>query len=722
MRKIIVCVVIVVAAFAVVLAGRERRPKPPQKRRITARLTGEEHAPRRPVYRGGDQFGDVEQDLETLTAAMASDPEVRGRALLMAGDSQNAIPDLREAAKDGDPAALTDLAAGLVESYSGNAADLEAVSLVTRALKEKPNLAAAQFNLALALVRLGLNYEAQAAFRRAADLDSNSAWAAEAREQARLLRGRELSVDTDEIARYVQLTGDRAAREVLQPYLLERERTIQRSRAPVDAASRLARAAYVYTYGRERLPTSVAEALQALCPGREPCARRYYTAGALHAAGRRSEAAAWLGSVDDAVFRSVGKGGIAAQLVWEQGLTLVIGRKSEEALRLFEAEYTSSVAVRQIEAAALFDALAGMVHTELLATTLSREGPRAGLRLVDGGTALEDVQAALAPKAAILRYATAGNEIVIFVVRQRSFDVLPLHTSPSEVALTATGMKSADDGEFASAASRLHDLVFAPVLVKLEGVSTIAVVPNRELAGVPFGALLDVGRGEHLAQRFTIVHAKSANAAITASQRARDTHDPTMLAIGATEFDRDRAEALPGANREISEIAAVSRCARVISGAEATPDAVQRALADNAVIHYAGHIVRRGADVRLLLAASNGRDGLSSSEIAAFRLQKPRVVVLAACRGASIDDPYPIVPTMVEAFLAAGVPTVIASSYDVDDTEAPATMRRLHELLRDGDDAAEALRKTTIEELKRGRGVPLSIRFHATGGTRSLVW
>lgn len=69
----------------------------------------------------------------------------------------------------------------------------------------------------------------------------------------------------------------------------------------------------------------------------------------------------------------------------------------------------------------------------------------------------------------------------------------------------------------------------------------------------------------------------------------------------------------------------------------------------------------------------------------------------------------------------AGVPAVIASSYDVDDSDAPATMRLLHTYLRDGEDAADALRKTTIDELRRGRGVPLSLRFMAIGGTASLT-
>lgn len=720
MRKVVVSAAIVIVASVVVLAWPKPRPKAKDSRATTARLTGEEYAPRR-VMRGSS--GSREDEIDALIETVSSDPQVRGRALLRTRETAEAIPELRNAAKSGDPTALADLAAGLVEqaSYHGEkAAALEAVSVARRALDKEPDLAAAHFNLALALERLGLSDEARAAFQWAAEVDVNSQWAAEARDRAQRLRNDELQIDTDRIARYVDLTADRTAHEILRPYFRERERELQHARAPVDGAARLARAAYAYTYGGEYLAGSVARALQTLCSGREPCATRYYTAGALAAAGRRREALTWLGSVDSDVLRSTGKGGFAAQLAWEQGLNLVIGRKSEEALHLFEAQYVSSVAAREQEAAALFDWLARVVRGDLVEAEFSRADMPAAFRIADGGSVLDDVRTALAPEAAILRYTVVKNELVVFLIRRESFEVVPLRSALADVAQAVGTMRDADDRQFASAASSLHDLVFAPLREKLEGVSTIAVVPSPELAGIPFGALLDITRGEHLVERFTIVQATSARAAIESSEHALDARDPTVLAIGATEFN-PRADPLPGANREISDIAAASPCVRVYAGAEATPDAVQRAFADNAIIHYAGHIVRRGADVRLLLAASKGRDGLSSSEIAAFRLHKPRVVVLAACRGAANRDPSPIAPTMAEAFLAAGVPTVIASSYDVDDAEAPATMRRLHTLLRDGGDAAEALRETTIEELKSGRGVPLSIRFHAIGGSRSLV-
>ncbi len=626
---------------------------------------------------------------------------------------------IREAAKSETPVALSNLAAVLVNEGGGSdrTAALEAVSVATRAIADEPDLAPAHFNLALALEQLGLTHHARAEFRRAAELDGTSGWAKEANLRAAELLERELTCDREAIERSVAFAADPVARNVLQPYLAKPVRNGGRSRQPADAEARLSRAASTYEHGMDTLTERVAQRMQMLYADAEPCAMRYSMAGALHAAGRTSDAITWLASVDGDVFHTRGRAGLAAQLVWEEGLSLVArGTSSLDALSLFEAERERSLAVGQPSLAAMFGALAGDVRAHHVKYALAGGDTAAAFRLADGGLSLRDVQTVLAPDAAILRYVTLDDGMVVFVIRRESVEVVRLLATVPDTVHAA-------EAELSTAASQLYDLVIAPLRERLDGISTIAVVPNRELTGVPFGAFFDTGRGEYLTQRYTIVHATSAGAAVEQSGRAREVRDTTLLAIGATELDHERnprVDVLPGARREVSDIASMSPCARVFSGSQATPEAIQRALAENAVIHYAGHIVQRGVSVRLLLAPSQGRDSLSSAEIAAFRLQKPRVVVLAGCRGASADS-LSVMPTMAEAFLAAGVPTVIASSYDVDDTDAPATMRRLHMYLQNGEDAAEALRKTTLAELQAGRGFPVSLRFHAIGGTGSLV-
>jgi hypothetical protein len=618
-----------------------------------------------------------------------------------------------------------------------------------RAIEQQPRLAAAHFNLALALENVGFMVEARTRFAEAIRLSDDEAWNIEARQHADGLLQSDQEIDRSRIQAYVEVTSLPAARRLLQPYLVAQEQRLRRAQGAVYPDSRFFLAADTYTYGVDAVVVRLLQAMKVLCAGamaEQPCATRYYTSGAFYAAGRRSEAAVWLHSLEDEIRRAHGSAGLRALQRWEEGLNMVVRGSASSALDVFEAQYAELWSSGERVLAAAFDELRRTVRAYLMSLALSGGDTETAFRYADGSS-LPDVQRTLAPDAAILRYARASkNDMIVFAIRRDAVDVVTLydgafrrpenlvafvprgdsvsvihlgaHGTAAEIAWTAARMRNVPEP---TTGSLLHDLVVAPVLEKLHGISTIAVIPNFELAEIPFGALFDAGRGQYLAERFTIVHAPSARVAVELSKRARATRDSTLLAIGATEFDRTQGEVLVGVDREIAGITAQSLCARILSGEQATPDAIQRALAENAVIHYGGHIVHRGADLRLLLATSRGRDSLSAEEIAALRLDNARVVVLAGCRGAASGNPHAMIKTVAEAFLIAGMPTVIATSYDLDDAEAPPTMRLLHTFLRNGDDAAEALRKTTLVELRSGRGAPLSLRFQAVGGTSSLI-
>jgi len=514
----------------------------------------------------------------------------------------------------------------------------------------------------------------------------------------------------------------------------------------------------------------------------DPYVERYYLAGQLHRQRRSGEAAALLRTLDADVFEALGDAGWEAQLLSEQAMLMIVRGSTAEALDVFRDAFHSSAAKGEPRLTAMYASLASEVRTHLLQVALrdhdipialeytdasvfsplfsppngnvnkdepDREIATKGTHLIKYGDLLDalkrdcvdggfnnvgpiaqpkkspaETQRVLTPDAAIVEYATIRDQVIVFVIRRSDLQAVFLNASAADVKNAADALRRADDASFAAAAGRLYELILAPVTARLEGVSTIAFVAHRDLAGIPFGALLDVQRGQFLIERFTVVHAQRTRAAIKASRALKPAREDKVLAIAATDFDRGRypnASELPAARREADSIAALSTCARVLAGPAATPEAIQQQLFENGVIHYAGHIVRRGADVWLPLMTAAGRDGLSAKEIARLALKNARVVVLAACRGASPGQADEVMPTMADAFLTAGVPAVIASSYDVDDSDAPATMLRLHTYLRDGDDAADALRKTAIEELRRGRGVPLSLRFMAIGGADSLV-
>lgn len=756
------------------------------------------------------------QAVESRDLPAEPGPAADGRVTTMVLNDQTgaAIQKLREEAKNGDPEALTNLAAALLTyrvslqwppSSHEVSIKLEALVAARKAIAQSPALAAAHFNLALALQHLGFTPEARVEFENAATLETDATRSAEARKRARELRRSGLLATSSAAASYINATASPASRTILKEYLEARERAGDRSQwNGTDMNGRLERAAKLYDGGvvlPELLPRVFSQVAMALSPRDQSdlYKQRYLIAGGLHRAHRSGEAIALLRALDADVFRVHGQAGRTAQIVCEHAIHMIVRRSSAEALDLLRIAFQSSSPKGEPRLTALYANLAREVRTHLLQSalrdrdiptaleytdasvvsqpdgrsgnahekqlesrleeiyqrTLDREIAEKAGRRVKYGDILDalkahpcrdggfnkliappkkspviappkksgEAQRALNPDAAIVEYATVRDQVIAFVIRKNDVQAVFLYASAADVKNAADAMRRADDESFAAAAGRLYELILAPVAARLEGMSTVAFVPYRDLVGIPFGALLDVQRFQFLIERLAVVHAHSTRAAITASRALKPAREETVLAIAATDFDRERypdASVLPAARREADSIATLSRCAQLMVGPAATPEAIKRQLVENVVIHYSGHIVRRGADVWLPLMPAAGRDGLSATEIARLPLKNSRVVVLAACRGASPGEADELMPTMADAFLTAGVPAVIASSYDVEDADAPATMLLLHTYLHNGDDAADALRKTAIDELRR-RGVPLSLRFMAIGGADSLV-
>ena len=96
----------------------------------------------------------------------------------------------------------------------------------------------------------------------------------------------------------------------------------------------------------------------------------------------------------------------------------------------------------------------------------------------------------------------------------------------------------------------------------------------------------------------------------------------------------------------------------MIEGEEATKDRVLAAMATSEIIHLAMH----GDGDSLYLAGNSEADGrLSLAEVQQLQLPSSRLVVMSACktfRGALSKDG---VLGISRAFLAAGVPTLVAS-------------------------------------------------------------
>jgi CHAT domain-containing protein len=77
------------------------------------------------------------------------------------------------------------------------------------------------------------------------------------------------------------------------------------------------------------------------------------------------------------------------------------------------------------------------------------------------------------------------------------------------------------------------------------------------------------------------------------------------------------------------------------------------------------------------------------------------LVVLSACHGLDgFEQGREGVVSLASSFFAAGVPTVVAALWQVDDRASYRLMTRFHELVSGGEAPSVALRAVMIEEIR----------------------
>jgi CHAT domain-containing protein len=328
---------------------------------------------------------------------------------------------------------------------------------------------------------------------------------------------------------------------------------------------------------------------------------------------------------------------------------------------------------------------------------------------------LREIRQQLANDAAIVEYALIPGRAVLFVVRHDGLTTAVTNIPAAEFSSAITRFREAvrsDSDEVFKAAASAHDLLIEPVKRALKGASNIAFVVDRETSGVPFSALYDRTAQRFLAEDAAIITTASATLLLTASARARSPVGSSALTIGASIFDYQShpgAQPLPQVTDEASTVASLYRNSRTLVGADATVANLRTLAPSYGVIHFAGHAVTADSQsprAALLLApVRNDRGELHLEDVAALRMPNVRLAVLAACdtaAGVSGDDGP---ENLALAFIAAGVPTAVASLWNVPDSSSMATMMALHRDIANGVSAPHAVRGVILSSLRDNAGV-----------------
>ncbi len=379
---------------------------------------------------------------------------------------------------------------------------------------------------------------------------------------------------------------------------------------------------------------------------------------------------------------------------------------------------------------------------------------------------LADVERQLPDRTALLGFLRADDRFVAFVTTGRGAEAVDLGPAAEidarvrrwrreiEREATAGGRSAAaNERRVRAAGLALREAVWDPLRSRVKDVGRVLVVPDGSLALVNFGAL-PIGARSYLVETGPLVHLLSSERDVV-----RSTGEPGgsgLLAIGNPAFEsaphnapRERKttapgrrggeqtctnglmtfDALPGTADEVRGVAATWRASghgplRALLGADATKAAVTSQAGGNRVLHFATHayfvpkaceqddVVEEEPLLRagLALAGANrpgARDVgiLTASEIASLDLRGTVWAVLSGCdTGVGDVIAGEGVLGLRRAFLTAGVRSVVASLWPVDDRDTAQWMRVLYTSHFGGErDTAEAVRQASVSRLKARR-------------------
>ena len=330
-------------------------------------------------------------------------------------------------------------------------------------------------------------------------------------------------------------------------------------------------------------------------------------------------------------------------------------------------------------------------------------------RKVYGASSVEETRQLLSPGEALISFVVHGERVFGFVLAGDQLIVrrLPENTSQLREVLgrlldqVRQGPKANSSDTWKGDAIQLHDAILGPFARELADprLRTLFVSPDDFLANVPFALLLEprpTGR-QPLVDRLKIAHMPSISMYRQLLERPSLNEPPRVLAIADAIYPTGMP-ALPFAAREAVTVSELFPDSALLTRANATEAQVVALAPRYNIIHVATHgllldRVAPGASSLLLTSDAENDGYLNEFEIASLDLSRAYVAVLSACQSAVTSREMSNEPgSLTNAFLSAGVPSVVGSLWQVEDESSALFMIEFYNrFLELG--AADALQK-----------------------------
>ncbi len=345
---------------------------------------------------------------------------------------------------------------------------------------------------------------------------------------------------------------------------------------------------------------------------------------------------------------------------------------------------------------------------------------------------LQQIQDALPAGTYLLAYSVLDDRTYTWIISRSGFEVAQQNVRRSDVMRWTASLQEAVQKRmlpvFESALAPPYDgLIALPLSIVRKmmradpapGPLRLVFIPDGAMNGLPFAAL----RGpdtDFLIREAPLAIASSASLYLYALSRDRALHiaKPSALFVGNPAFDSSSplVSGLGGLTYAGAEARALERMyapdAKSLVGGEATVPAFFEHARTKTIVHIAAHALANPDEPPrslLLFAPSPGHSGALDAEELLIRLQlgQTKLFVLSACssaRGLPVG-PQGVAP-LVRPLIAAGVPAIVGTLWDVDDATAKELMVSFHRHYREGLDVTVALQKAQLDLLEnKNRGL-----------------
>jgi CHAT domain-containing protein/Tfp pilus assembly protein PilF len=373
---------------------------------------------------------------------------------------------------------------------------------------------------------------------------------------------------------------------------------------------------------------------------------------------------------------------------------------------------------------ALLDALAGPA-------VVSTNDSQVNLAISRSATPLtiDQVQRMLPPNTQLVQYVLGEKNLMIWLVTRDRLITAKADISAdnlrSKVAVYLDELRKVGSLEgLNSQAAELYQWLIAPIGKQLDPNRELCIIPDGLLQDLPFASLVSPETKRYLIEDFALVINPSASVfarTVEISRGKQKSESESFLGIGNPSFNQQafpKLSTLSRSEQEIERIRSFYPQHLILTRKQATESALAEQIGNYEIVHLATHALSNQQSSMLSTiflagesdSASEGQnpeqvasDGaLRAHEIYRLKPRRTRLVVLSSCRSALGDrSRNEAIGGLAQAFLVAGVPTVIASLWNIDDESAARLMERFHATHRGKKLAfGEALRQTQISFLQ----------------------